>query len=308
MEGWKSTLAAALIGAVAGAGFGLIGFLIAEIPHTHAMGGVMFLLVPFAAGFAIAIVTRGKRQIAAAAILATAAALGILIAMRFETPLCAILALPLLFLGLLAGIVIGIGFRELISKRGRSTVAPITFAFVVLPLLVFTGHRAEVATLVHARREAVTSTIQLNASPEIVWADLRSFDSLSGQKPLLMYIGLPIPVRCVVHGSGKGAIRTCYFDHGFIEETVTEWSPPNRMVLLIDRSNMPGRHWLGFETAEYDLRAEGNGTTLTRLTTITSNLYPAWYWRPFERWGVASEHEYVFRDLVLRTAVRPSAN
>jgi len=308
LDGWKSSLKGVLIGALTGIALGLIGFAMAEIPRTHAMGGVMFLLVPFAAGFAIAMVTRGRWQVSAAAILATLGALAVLIAMRLETPLCALLALPLLFTGLLAGIVIGIGYRRLTGRSRGNHVTLASFAFLAMPLLIFAGHRAEVSALIHPRQEVVTSTIRLAASPDQVWADLRLFDSLGGRKPFLMYIGLPIPVRCVTQGSGEGSKRTCYFDRGYIEETVIEWSPPNRMQLLIDRTKMPGRHWLGFETAEYDLQPDGDGTTLTRVTTIISNLYPAWYWRPFERWGVASEHEYIFRDLVRRTPPPVSQN
>jgi len=74
------------------------------------------------------------------------------------------------------------------------------------------------------------------------------------------------------------------------------------MQLSIDRTNMPGRHWLGFETARYDLEKDPNGTVLTRNTTIISNLYPAWYWRGFERWGVQSEHDYIFSDIARRSA------
>jgi len=298
----QSSLMGALVGTLTGIVFGLGGFFMAEIPGTHAMGPVMFLLVPFASGFAISMVTRGKKQIAAAAIVATAASLALLIAMRLETPVCALLAFPLLFAGLMAGIGIGVCFRWLMDKRGRSDLTMISFAFVAMPLLIFAGHRAEVSALVHPRREVVTSTVRLSADVNQVWADLRSFDSITAEKPFLMYIGLPVPVRCSTQGNGEGAKRTCYFDHGYIEETITEWDPPTRMRLSIDRTNLPGRHWLGFETAEYDLRADGEGTILTRVTTIVSNLYPSWYWRPFERWGVACEHDYILGDLVNRTS------
>ena len=74
---------------------------------------------------------------------------------------------------------------------------------------------------------------------------------------MLMYIGLPIPQRCVMNGRGVVAKRTCYFNAGYIEETVTEWSPPYRLGLSIHRTHMPGRRWLGFESAEYNL--QGNG-------------------------------------------------
>jgi len=169
-----------------------------------------------------------------------------------------------------------------------------------MPLIILAGHRAEVSTLVHPRLEIITSTIRLAAEPSEVWADLQSFDSVAAQKPFLMYIGLPIPVRCSLRGSGVGATRTCYFDRGYIQETVTAWEPPNVMGLSIDRTNLPGRHWLNFEDAKYELHQDRGTTVLSRTTTITSNLYPAWYWRPFERWGVASEHQYIFGDLMRR--------
>jgi hypothetical protein len=115
-----------------------------------------------------------------------------------------------------------------------------------------------------------------------------------------MHIGLPIPQRCVLRGAAVGGKRTCYFDQGFIEETILDWDPPRRMRLSIDRTNLPGRHWLDFEEAEYTLEPSSAGTTVKRVTTITSGLSPSWYWEPLERWGVSTEHEYLFRDLTVK--------
>jgi len=297
---WKNLLKGVLVGGIAGTVVGLGGFYIAEIPATHAMGPVMFILVPLAAGFAIAMVTRDRQTVPAAMLLATIVSLAILIASHTETPVCALIAFPLLALGLLAGVGLGTIFHTLRVKFGGSGTTFTSLVLLSMPLLIFTGHRIEVSTLTHPRQEVVTTTIRLAADPSHVWNDLRSFDSVQGKKPLLMYIGLPVPMRCEMAGSGVGAKRTCYFDRGSIEETVIDWQPPNLMRLSIDRTNMPGRHWLDFEYAEYTLQQDGNDTILTRNTTIISNLYPAWYWRPFERWGVSSEHNYIFSDLVRR--------
>jgi hypothetical protein len=296
---WHASLKGVAFGTAVGIAFGLGGFFFAEIPGTRAMGPVMFLLVPFAAGFAIAIVTERAQRAYAAAILATLGSLAVLIATGMETPLCALIALPLLFLGLMAGMGFAYLFKR-ISGRMDDSRAMKSIIFLSVPLVVLAGHRVEMSTLVHPRQEAVTSSIWLPAAPGQVWNNLQSFDSLTAEKPALMYIGLPVPIRCTMQGSGQGAKRTCYFDRGSIEETVTEWQPPNRMRYSIDRTNMPGRHWLGFEDAEYDLQQSGGGTILTRNTTIISNLYPAGYWRPFERWGVSSEHNYIFADLARR--------
>ena len=302
MHDWENSLKGVLVGGLTGVAVGLTGFFVAEIPATHAMGGVIFILVPFAAGFAITLVSRDMQTVSAAGILAAIASLALLIAMHMETPVCALLAFPLLFVGITLGVALGFIFHSLRAKlTGKAGPTFTSLVLLSMPLLILTGHRIELSTLTHPRQEVVTSTIRLSADPTHVWNDLRSFDSLQGKKPLLMYIGLPIPMRCAMQGTGLGAKRTCYFDHGSIEETVIDWQPPNVMRLAIDRTNMPGRHWLGFEYAEYTLQQDGDGTILTRNTTIISNLYPAWYWRPFERWGVSSEHNYIFSDLARRT-------
>jgi hypothetical protein len=206
-----------------------------------------------------------------------------------------LLAFPLLLVGLGLGVAFGNALRALKAKFKSKGATFTSLGLLSMPVLIFTGHRIELSTLTHPRREVVTSTIRLSADPSRVWNNLQSFDSLAGQKPFLMYIGLPVPLRCVLQGSGAGAKRTCYFDHGSIEETVIDWSPPNLMRLSIDRTNMPGPDWLGFECATYTLQQDGNDTILTRSTTFISNLYPAWYWRPFERWGRKQRTRLRFR-------------
>ena len=299
---WRTSLGGVLAGGVTGVIFGLAGFFLSQNHRTNAMGPVLFLLVPFVVGFAIAMVARDMRSAIAAAILATIGALGLLIAFGREGLLCAVMAIPLLFIGLAVGVAFGFLFNKLAAAfRGGSNNTTLTSIILLsMPLLILAGHRVELSKLTQPRREVVNSTTRFAVDPGRVWAELQSFDSLSAKKPLLMYVGLPIPMKCLMEGSGVGANRTCYFDHGFIQETVTEWSPPNFMRLSIDRTNMPGRHWLGFEEASYEVRWDGSATVLTRNTIVISNLYPVWYWRPLERWGVSSEHQYIFADIARR--------
>jgi len=106
MHNWKDSLMGVLVGWLTGILFGVGGFILSRIPGTHAMGGVVFLLVPIAAGFAITLVSHDLESVSAAAILATIGSLAILIAMHMETLLCAVLAFPLLLLGLVIGIVL----------------------------------------------------------------------------------------------------------------------------------------------------------------------------------------------------------
>jgi len=103
--------------------------------------------------------------------------------MKMETPVCAVMAFPLLLVGLLSGVGIGYGLGYLIrTLKARFGGGDATFTSIVLlamPLLIFAGHRMELTNPIQARRQVVTSTIRIPAEPGQVWADLQSFDSLA---------------------------------------------------------------------------------------------------------------------------------
>lgn len=290
----------AIVGVLAGTVYGLAGFFLLKMSLGPRMGQVIFIMFPLLVGATIAMVT--PRGFSSVALLSVTISLMIclvsLIAMKAEGILCAVLAFPLIFVPLAVGVAIGTLLRNMI--RPFESVKTNCFILLIAPVLLFGGHRLEVKAFPQARTQTITSTIHLAAAPEEVWANIQSLDKLTGRKPLLMHIGLPIPQKCVLQGTSVGSKRICYFDQGSIEESVLEWNPPQRMRLAIDRTNMPGRHWLEFDGAEYDLKKDATGTTLTRITTIRSNLQPAWYWARFESWGVQSEHEYLFSDLASR--------
>src|SRR5580704_2530556 len=52
LRDWKNWAKGVFAGAITGTALGLGGFWLAEIPATHAMGWVMFFVVPVSAGFA----------------------------------------------------------------------------------------------------------------------------------------------------------------------------------------------------------------------------------------------------------------
>jgi hypothetical protein len=233
-----------------------------------------------------------------AALFSLCVSLLFLIALGKEGPLCALMAFPLLLICLLAGALIGAGLRRAIKPREKQNIT-IGMFVVVAPLLIFTGKQIERPLLDQARTQVISNSVYVADTPENTWMRIQSIDSLKGSKPWLMYLGLPVPLKCTLEKTAVGAHRTCYFDKGYIEETITTWDPPRHMGLRIDRSHMPGRHWLNFENADYWLQAEGRGTRLTRITGISSRLYPAWYWGRLERWGVDSEHRYLLEDVTL---------
>ena len=300
MKDWKTPLRAAIIGAVTATAFGLAAFFLLTTWHSG-MGSALFFFTPVVAGFSIALVADGENSAVAAAMISIAATLGMLIAFGKEGGLCALLALPIIGVALAVGVVLGLVTRKLLFPRTENQTMTMGILLLTGPALIFATNWIERPLLQVPRFEVITTSVKVEESPEHVWNHILTVDNVAASKPFLMHIGLPIPERCSLVGRGVGAKRTCYFNNGYIEETITVWNPPFYVGLNIDRTHMAGRHWLGFESAAYRLQPDGSSTILTRTTTVSSRLLPVWYWRPFERLGVSSEHRYILQDVVLKT-------
>ena len=163
---------------------------------------------------------------------------------------------------------------------------------------MFGAGKVEDEFAVGYRAEVFESSIIIQASPEEIWDEMIEFDDVKGPKPLLMRMGLPVPLSCSVRGSGVGSERICRFSSGFIRERVSRWNAPYQLEFDVEEVQLPGRHWLGFQRATYSLERRDTGSTkVTRTTTVTSSLRPAFYWRFFERIGTETEHDYILNCL-----------
>jgi hypothetical protein len=281
--------AAGLTGAV----FGVSGFLLITFGGQGAagFGYVAFLVLPVAAGFALGIVTHPRATIWTAVVFCVMWAVPFLIVGKWEGILCCLMAAPIVLPGIVIGALVGHVMRR------RYTQLPTAVILLAAALPVLGAARAE-----HDARPAppilrVSSSIVLPTKPEVAWTLLIAVDAIRVPKPLLMYVGLPVPRFCRLEGSGVGARRVCHFDQGTIEERITAWEPGKLLAMDIVRSTLPGRHWLEFADARYDLTQVENGTRVERTTAIRSFLLPRWYWAPLEAWGVESEHAYLLAEL-----------
>ena len=295
-EDYEGRLASGIaVGVATAVAFGLGGYYLLE-PMNNRMGVVLFALLPVATGFATALVARGKDIIIASLAIAVLICTGILALMGIEGGVCVLMSAPLILVGLTLGALAGWGFTRLTKDFRRQRM--LTFLMLAgLPFFLMGANNVEQKTHTTPRVETITNTLVTDASREVVWEQLKTFDRIQGTKGLLMTIGLPVPVSCSMSGEGIGAIRTCYFEEGHIAERITEWNPPSTMKFDVIEFDVPGRPWLSFKDASYELSTEGGKTVVTRKTTILSILGPAWYWRPLEKIGVETEHEYLFEEV-----------
>lgn len=288
--------AGVVVGTTVAVVFGLGGFFLVN-DRTGSMGTVLFVALPLATGFATALVVRGKKLALACLLIGAIICTAVLLITRMEGWVCVLMSAPLLAIALTIGALLGALFRHLVLDKMRKQHLGILLTLSTLPFFLMGANSAEEQSRRTPRAETITNTFVTDASRELVWNQLKTFDRIEGSKGLLMRIGLPVPVSCTMSGEGVGATRTCYFEQGHIEERVTEWNPPSSMKLEITEFDVPGRPWLSFKDASYELKTEGGRTVVTRNTTIVSRLSPAWYWRPMEKIGVETEHEYLFEEV-----------
>jgi hypothetical protein len=284
-----------IVGSLTAIAFGLGGFGLVHDPSGY-MGWVLFFGIPFVTGLATAIVTRGKEVIFASLGIGAIACTAALILTKMEGWVCVLMSAPLIAFSLTIGALTGVLVRQFLLSMGAKHLV-LLFVVGVLPFFLVAANSIEKPSRRLTRAETITNTLVTDAPREVVWNQLKTFDRIEGTKGLLMRIGLPVPVSCTMSGEGVGATRTCYFEQGHIAERVTEWNPPNSMKLEITEFDVPGRPWLSFQDASYELTTEGGRTVVTRKTTIVSRLAPAWYWRPLEKIGVETEHEYLFEEV-----------
>jgi hypothetical protein len=260
-------------------------------------GYVVFLLVPFVAGFAVAAVVRRPGRVLACCACGLILTLSVLLFTGLEGYLCCLMASPLIAAGMAVGAVIGYQVRgKIIDKLAEPATATVLL-LLICPLFIAAADRFERPIRSVQQREVVTTETTVPGSPDRIWDLVGQMQKLDGPRPFLLQAGLPVPTRCELDRAEIGGRRICYFDAGVITQEITEWRRPEFMGLRVRESTLPGRQWLTFIDASYELSAVGRQTRIVRHTTIGTRLYPRWYWRPLERWGVASEHEFVFSNL-----------
>ena len=284
------------IGIAVGVTTAMVGYLVIASGH-ESYGLVIFCLLPFLTGFSVAAVVRPKAILAASVATVAVLSASILIATGLEGYICVAMAAPIMAIGMAIGAVAGYYLIGRARERRRLGPTHTALLLLLLPVLMAAAEHAERPLRNEQRIETFATTIQVDASPEETWNSLTNIPQLSGSKPFLLAIGLPVPTHCSLAEQAVGAERVCGFDQGEITQRITEWQPNASLRVAITQSTLPGRRWLQFMDAHYELTPTSTGTSLTRYSTIGSRLYPRWYWRGLEAWAVTSEHDYVLANI-----------
>ena len=257
-------------------------------------GWVFFVLLPFSLGIAV-----GKMEKTKWAFLGLSIGMIVFIifilAGELEGTVCILMALPiiipLVWLGTIA--------NKYLAKKGiikqksnfNAMIYPLLFVLFGAPIENYFSSKHSDIIEIKTERIFPYSNLQ-------VYNTIKSVDTLIADKPFLMKLDLPIPLKCVLEKEEVGGLRTCYFSGGTITERITELEKAKVLRMDVIDYQLTGRSWLGFKEAIYHFEAvDSQYCKLTRITTYTSILKPRLYWKPLENIGINQEHDYVFDNL-----------
>jgi hypothetical protein len=140
----------------------------------------------------------------------------------------------------------------------------------------------------------VTSAVEVNAPPEVVWKNVVTFSKLDEPTELMFRSGIAYPMRAEIEGKGVGAVRYCVFSTGPFVEPITVWDEPHMLEFNVtqvpspmeEMSPYPGLHPPHLDGFFVSRKGHfvltplpGNRTRLEGTTWYRHNLWPEVYWQ-----------------------------
>lgn len=251
-------------------------------------GAALFLGSPVLAGFFGTLLYSRLRAANVQGMLAVttvslAISFVVLLGFAFEGLICLVMAAPLAFAAALVGGVIALGVARALPAAGTA-MAP-----AMVPLLVLVEVLAPLPVM---EDSPVTTTVIVDAPPEVVWRHVIAFPDLDPPDHWLFAAGVAAPVGATIEGAGVGAVRRCRFTTGTFVEPVTVWEPGRELGFSVQAMPEPmkelspwdirPRHLDGyFVTTRGRFLLEDLGDGRTRLSGTTwyrLDLAPRPYW------------------------------
>jgi len=277
-----------------------VGVALLSIYGLSSYGWGIFVGLPFFLGLSSVLVygfhqERSPGKCLLVSLLSVGFAGAALVGLAFEGVICVAMAAPLGAVVALFGGTIGYFIQRRRPRDTGNNVRAFTVVLFMLPLLM--GAEAGVSRE-PALRE-VSTTVEIDASPQEVWSNLVSFAELSAPDELLFRSGIAYPLRAEIDGQGVGAIRYCVFSTGAFVEPIQVWDEPTLLRFGVTSQPPVMNEWTPFQSVrpphldgylrsqkgQFHLTALANGRTrLVGTTWYENKFWPSAYW------GVWSDH------------------
>jgi hypothetical protein len=268
----------------------------------------MFIVTPAALGCLAALLLAFHREptlrqcMSVAALGVLAAGLGFL-AMGIEGLVCLLMAVPLAIPVAIVGACLGF-----LLQRARRRSLPTVVGVIVFAAPLLTA--VEPALIGPSPAFTVQSSIEIDAPPDVVWANLVEFDEIPTRPEGWFFrAGIAYPISATLQGNGIGSTRVCKFSTGQFVETIRTWEMGREFSFTVDSQPAPLREWTPFvnvhpphldgyflpRSATFSLVTLPNNRTRLEGTSLYRNaMLPAGYWRLWSDAIVRAVHRRVF--------------
>jgi hypothetical protein len=242
-----------LVGTSVGVGMAFLAWLVFTRVD-RALGTVMsftfIFVVPFVTGFATNVVgdTKGTWRTATrllVPLLPVLLATGTAFLLGWEGAICIVMLIPAWIpLAMLGG---AVGSSQLRNARRAATLKRRRNVLVCALVVPFVVAPVEERLPLPDDLRTVTSSIEIQASPERVWPEIarvRRIDPSEHEFRWVHVIGFPRPVEATLSHEGVGGVRHASFEGGVVfVETVDIWQPGKRLGFSIhaDPDSIPAK-------------------------------------------------------------------
>jgi hypothetical protein len=192
-----------------------------------------------------------------------------------EGVICLVIVLPLLYLLMLCGLLIGRVWFWSDPTKLQLSIFPFLFLLTLTDAIYSTDQRA-----------VVTDQILIQATPDKVWPHVLASPEIPDHPDYWIFrLGLPYPTQTTNGGNFVGADRQCRFSDGIvIKEAVAEFIPLEKLTFdVVEQPSHPEAYGhITLHRGQFVLRDNGNGTTtLIGSSWYTLHVHPIWY---FDLW------------------------
>lgn len=208
--------------------------------------------------------------------------------------ICIVMAAPIFYaVAMLVAAIIN--FTKKRVAKPKQAILPCIALIAFLPMSM-EGTRP---TLSFSRDEQVTAQRMVAASPQEVENTLRNSPRIDRKLPFYLRLGFPRPTEAHGQGLDPGALRKIHFaggegHPGDLVLVVTD-SAPGHVRFRMVSNDTKVTHWLDFKEADIEWHAVGHQTEVTWTLRYRRLLDPAWYFGPWERYGVRLAADYLIQ-------------
>jgi hypothetical protein len=273
-------------------------------------GTVLFLSLPVLFGVLVGYTANVKTRQSVGrtlglALLCAVAASVILLSLSLEGIVCVVMAFPVISVSLMVGSLLGRSF--VVMGAGRPGPLQSLGVLFILPMIAWSDGK-----LPKSAARQVSSSIEIDAPPSVVWENVVSFSPLPEPTSGIFTTGIAYPIGARIEGQGVGAIRYCDFSTGSFVEPITVWDAPRRLAFSVREQPETMKEWglFGpvhpphlentFRSVRGEFRLvplEGGRTLLEGSTWYELDMAPEVYWRLWGDGIVQSIHGRVLQHI-----------